>query len=156
MVLSGTVRAEQKLCCWRCNTDVSHWWLDKGRHVCTRQWWIRKLKKKSHKAGGGAAFYLRKFSRSSRLQEDQDRSLGFLPFTHSPDIICECPLQEAWSSSWLIPMLRRRGRKDTTLREFDPQLSPWTGGISPSLWSQQSSNIRQHVRVNSSRIRPQI
>lgn len=31
--------------------------------------------------------YFRKFSRSSRLHEDQERSLGFLPFTHSPDIM---------------------------------------------------------------------
>lgn len=31
--------------------------------------------------------YLRNFSRSSRLQEDQERSLGFLPFTHSPDMM---------------------------------------------------------------------
>lgn len=50
--------------------------------------------------------HLRKFSRSSRLQEDQDRSLGFLPFTHSPDIIWDWPVQVVWSSSWLIPMLK--------------------------------------------------
>lgn len=49
--------------------------------------------------------YLRKFSRSSRLQEDQERSLGFLPFTHSPDMMCDLPAQAKWSSSWLIPML---------------------------------------------------
>lgn len=54
--------------------------------------------------------YLRNFSRSSRLQEDQDRSLGFLPFTHSPDIMWEWPVQVAWSSSWLIPTLKAKQR----------------------------------------------
>ena len=49
--------------------------------------------------------YLRKFSRSSRLQEDQERSLGFRPFTHSPDMMWDLPAQEEWSSSWFIPKL---------------------------------------------------
>lgn len=57
--------------------------------------------------------YLKNFSRSSRLQEDQDRSLGFRPFTHSPDMMWDLPVQEAWSSSWLIPMLSKV--KDTVL-----------------------------------------
>lgn len=43
--------------------------------------------------------YLRKFSRSSRLQEDQERSLGFRPFTHSPDMMWDLPAQDEWSSS---------------------------------------------------------
>ena len=49
--------------------------------------------------------YLRKFSRSSRLQEDQERSLGLRPFTHSPDMMWDLPAQEEWSSSWFIPKL---------------------------------------------------
>lgn len=56
--------------------------------------------------------HLRKFSRSSRLQEDQDRSLGFLPLTHSPDIMWEWPVHVAWSSSWLIPKLNTKKRID--------------------------------------------
>lgn len=57
--------------------------------------------------------YLRKFSKSSRLQDDQERSLGLRPLTHSPDIMWECPVQVAWSSSWLIPMLGKA--KDQSL-----------------------------------------
>lgn len=49
--------------------------------------------------------YLRKFSRSSRLQEDQERSLGLRPFTHSPDMMWDLPAQEEWSSSWFMPKL---------------------------------------------------
>lgn len=51
--------------------------------------------------------YLRKFSRSSRLQDDHERSLGFRPFTHSPDMMCDRPAQDEWSSSWFIPRLLR-------------------------------------------------
>lgn len=56
--------------------------------------------------------YLRKFSRSSRLQDDQERSLGFRPFTHSPDMMCDRPAQDEWSSSWFIPRLLREKEKE--------------------------------------------
>lgn len=61
--------------------------------------------------------YLRKFSRSSRLQEDQERSLGFRPFTHSPDMMWDLPAQDEWSSSWFIPKLPEGKEKERgTLR----------------------------------------
>lgn len=59
-----------------------------------------------------ARTYLRKFSRSSRLQDDQERSLGFRPFTHSPDMMCDRPAQDEWSSSWFIPRLLRKKEKE--------------------------------------------
>lgn len=52
-----------------------------GRFIFTQS------RKKDGEIYGCLMFYLRKASKSFRLQEDQDMSLGFLPFTHSPDMM---------------------------------------------------------------------
>ena len=77
----------------------------------------QRLLEAAWKAWKDSRTYLRKFSRSSRLQEDQERSLGFRPFTHSPDMMWDRPAQDEWSSSWFIPKLPGgRGEQRATLR----------------------------------------